>query len=176
MTPCIHHISSREHASFNPVPTTPCSTPQTPPRPVHRYLSYSSAGNYTPDSTPVCSDDEEEEDFQTVPLDDENWISEITPDRTSCIHEHGLPHGLCQYPCPYMNYGPISYMDSLDLSDISDFEDYMVTSSDEELPRMEEVPYSHRTLVCLNICFNLLLNYNILYLYELSLKEHYHSY
>ena len=28
-----------------------------------------------------------------------------------------------------------------DLSDISDYEDYMVTSSDEELPGMEEVPY-----------------------------------
>ena len=32
-TPRIHHVSSMEHASFNPVPTTPCSTPQTPPRP-----------------------------------------------------------------------------------------------------------------------------------------------
>ena len=32
-----------------------------------------------------------------------------------------------------------SYMDSLDLSDISDYEDYMVTSSDEEIPGMEEV-------------------------------------
>ena len=29
-TPHIHHISSMEHASFNPVTTTPCSTPQTP--------------------------------------------------------------------------------------------------------------------------------------------------
>ena len=34
-----------------------------------------------------------------------------------------------------------SYMDSLDLSDILDYEDYMVTSSDEEIPGMEEVPY-----------------------------------
>ena len=42
-TPCIHHISSIEHASFNPVHTTPCNTvtmtphssPQTPIRPVH---------------------------------------------------------------------------------------------------------------------------------------------
>ena len=30
-----------------------------------------------------------------------------------------------------MNYETISYMDSLHLSDISDYEDYMVTSSDE---------------------------------------------
>ena len=28
-----------------------------------------------------------------------------------------------------------------DLSDILDYEDYMVTSSDEEIPGMEEVPY-----------------------------------
>ena len=76
-TPCIHHISSLEHASFNPVTTTPHSTPQTPPRPVCRCLSFSSVDNYTPNSTPVYSDssDEEEEDFQKVPLDYEHWTS-----------------------------------------------------------------------------------------------------
>ena len=111
-----------------------------------------------------------------VPLDYEHWTSEETPERTLRIHEHGLPHGLCQYPCPYVNYDTISYMDSLDLSDISDCEDYMVTSSDEEIPGMEEVPYWYRTLVCLNICFTLLLDYNIIYLCKLSLKEQYHSY
>ena len=63
-TPHIHHISSMEHASFNPVATIPHSTPQTPPRPVHRCLSFSSADNYTPASTPVCSDSsDDEEDF-----------------------------------------------------------------------------------------------------------------
>ena len=131
-----------EHASFNPVTTTPSSTPQTTPRPVHRCLSFSSADNYTPDSTPVCSDssDEEEEDFQMVPLDDEHWTSEETPERTFCIHKHGLPHGLCQYPCPYNN-NTNSYMDILDLSDISDYEDYMVTSSDEEILGKDKVPY-----------------------------------
>ena len=76
---------------------------------------FSSADIYTPDSTPVCSDSsDDEEDFQMVPLDDEHWTSEETPERTLCIHEHGLPHGLCQYPCPYMNYETISYMDSLE--------------------------------------------------------------
>ena len=42
-TPCINHISSLEHMSFNPAHTTPCNTvtmtpqssPQTPTRPVH---------------------------------------------------------------------------------------------------------------------------------------------
>ena len=73
-----------EHTSFNPVTTTPCSTvtttphstPQTPPRPVCRHLSFSSDDDHAPDSTPVCSDSsDEEEDFQTVPLDDEHWTS-----------------------------------------------------------------------------------------------------
>ena len=142
-TPCIHHVSSMEHASFDPAPTTPCSTPQTPPRPVCRCLSFSSPNSYTLDNTPECSEssEDEEEDFQMVPLDNEHWISEETPERTLCIHEHGLPHGLCPYPCPYANYQMPSYMDSLDLSDILDYEDYMVTSSNEEIPGMEEMPY-----------------------------------
>ena len=91
-----------------------------------------------PDSIPVQSDssDEEEEDYQTVPLDDEHWTL-----KDFCIHKNGLPHNSCQYPCPYGSNDTASCMDSLDLSDISDYEDYMVTSSDEELPGMEEVPY-----------------------------------
>ena len=62
-TPCIHHVSSMEHASFNPVSTTPHSTvtitprgtPQTPPRPVCWCLSFSSDNDQDPDSTPVYS-------------------------------------------------------------------------------------------------------------------------
>ena len=130
-----------DHASFNPVITSH-STSQTPPRTVHRCFSFSSADTCIPDSAQVCSDHSDgEEDFQMVPLDVKHWTSEETPDRTLCIHEHGLLHGLFQYPCPYVNYNTLSYMDSLDLSDISDYEDYMVTSSDEEIPGMEEVPY-----------------------------------
>ena len=65
-TPHIHHVSSMEHTSFNPVLTTSHSTPQTLPRPVHRCLSFSSADSYTPDSTPLCSNssEDEEEDFR----------------------------------------------------------------------------------------------------------------
>ena len=149
-TPCIHHISSMEHASFNPVSTTscstviitPCGTPQTPTRPVCRCLSFSSDNDQDPDSTPVYSySSDDEEDFQTVPLDDEHWTSEEMPQRTFCIHEQGLPHNLCQYPCPYGSNNIPSYMDSLDLSDILDYEDYMITSSDEDIPGMGEVSY-----------------------------------
>ena len=140
-TPIIHYVSSMKHTSFNPAPVTPCSTPQTPPRSVCRCLSFSSADNNTPDSTPECSEEDEEEDFQMVHLDDEHWTSEETPERTLCIHEHGLPHGLCPYPCPYANYQMPSYMDSLDLSDISDYKDYMVTSSNEDIPAFKDTPY-----------------------------------
>ena len=121
---------------------------QTPPRPVHRQLSFGPADIPTPlgsEPTPICIDssdeDKKEEDFQMVPLDNDHGTAEEISKRTLCVHENGLPHGLCQFPCPYMNYGTVSYMDSLDLSDISDFEDYMVTSSDEDIPGMEEMPY-----------------------------------
>ena len=80
--PHIHHVSSMEHASFNLVSTTPCSTvtitpcsmPQIPPRPVHRCLSFSFDNNQDPDNTPVYSNrSNDKEDFQMVPLDDEHW-------------------------------------------------------------------------------------------------------
>ena len=145
-TPRIHHVFSMKHASFDPAPVTPQNMPWTPPRPVCRWLSSSSP------STPRCSEDaEEEEDFQTVPLNDEHWTSEEIPERTLCIHEHGLPHGYCPYPCPYANYQMPSYIDSLDLSDILDFEDYMVTSSNEDIPAFEDMPYWETLWFDLNI-------------------------
>ena len=97
----------------------------------------------TPAGTQVCleEDKEEEEDFQMVPLDDEHWTTKEVPNRTLCIHEHALPHGLCLYPCPYANYLLPSYADSLDLSDISDFEDIMIMSSNEDVPALLDMPY-----------------------------------
>ena len=63
------------------------------------------------------------------------------PERTFYIHENGLPNNICQHPYPYGSTDTVSYMDSLDLSDILDYEDYMMTTNDEELLGMEEVPY-----------------------------------
>ena len=34
------------------------------------------------------AEEEVEEDFQTVPLDEEHWDMEEIPDRPLCIHEH----------------------------------------------------------------------------------------
>ena len=83
----------------------------------------------------------EEEDFQTVPLNDEHWDMEEIPDRHLCIHEHSLPHWLCPYPCPYLDYQTSSYYDTLDLSDIFKFEDLMTTSSDEDIPGLKDIGY-----------------------------------
>ena len=97
----------------------------------------------TPRATPADAQVylEEQEDFQMVPLDDEHWTTEEVPDRTLCIHKHALLHGLCLYLCPYANYLLPSYTNSMDLSDISDFKDIMMTSSHEDIPALEDVPY-----------------------------------
>ena len=152
--PRIHHVSSIEHALFNPNPVMPQNMFQTPPRPVCRQLLFSLSDDRdtsgdapptpraTPAGTPVClEEDEEEEDFQTVPLDDEHWTTKEVPHRTLCIHEHALPHRLCPYPCPYVNYLLPSYTDSMDLSNISNFEDNMITSSDKDIAALEDIPY-----------------------------------
>ena len=55
--------------------------------------------------------------------------------------QHALPHRLCPYPCPYAKYLLPSYTDTMDLSDISDFEDIMIMSSKEDIPTREDVQY-----------------------------------
>ena len=152
--PCIHHVSSIEHASFDPAHSTPhrpvtsaSDLTHSPARPVHHHLSFSSdhdpmdTSNSSSDTTPESSDIEDE-DFLTVPMDNEHWTTELAPERTFCIHENGLPNNACSYPCPYRSNNTVSYIDSLDLSDVSDLEDhFLTTSNEEELPGLEEVPY-----------------------------------
>ena len=136
------------------MPCCPTTSPHydtqpTSPRPVCHHLTFLSdslESNQDPDTSSDSSQDsssDEEEDFQTVPIDDEHWITEMVPERTFCIHDDGIPNNVCQYPCPYgNNNNSVSYMDSLEISNISDYEDYMMTTSNnEELPGLEEVPY-----------------------------------
>ena len=85
-------------------------------------------------------DDLEEEDFLTVDLNDEHQITDPVPDRLLCIHEHLQPHSLCPYPFPCStDSASVSYQDTLDLSDISNFEDVMTTSSDKDIPALDDV-------------------------------------
>ena len=95
----------------------------------------SSSSNTSPEALDI-----EEEDFQMVPMDDEHWTTELAPERTFCIHKNGLPNNICSYPCPYgPNNNTVSYIDILDLSDVSDLEDrFLTTSDEEELPGLEE--------------------------------------
>ena len=109
--PKIHHISSVKNSSFDPDSATTCSTTQSHLRLVCRQLTYScsdesdtseeetlTALRATPDAQ-VYLEEDEEEDFQMVPLDDEHWTTEEVPDRTLCIHEHASLQGLFPYPC-----------------------------------------------------------------------------
>ena len=92
-------------------------------------------------NTYVTLEAEEEDDFQTVQLDDEQWDMEEIPDNHLCINEHSLPHRLCPYPCLYLVYQTSLYYDTLDLSDISEYEDLMTASSDEDIPALEDIGY-----------------------------------
>ena len=90
----------------------------------------------------ICDDlEEEEEDFQKVSLEDYHWTMEEIPDQPLYIHEHSVLHELCPYPWSYLGYTSSSYYNTLDLSDISKFEDLMTTSSDEDIPALDDVGY-----------------------------------
>ena len=101
----IHLMSSIKNASFDPDPVTPHSTIQSHLRPEHRWLTYSFSDDCdaseetppvpraTPTDAQVYLEEDEEKDFQTVPLDDEHWTTEEAPDGKLCIHEHALLKG-----------------------------------------------------------------------------------
>ena len=87
-TTCIHHVSSMEHASFDPTHTTPCcpantpcyDTQHSPLRPVCCCLSFSS--DQVQDTSPVC-------------MDTSNSSRDATPDpsddEASSNEDEGLP-------------------------------------------------------------------------------------
>ena len=89
----------------------------------------------------------EEEDFPTAPLDDDILLEHPIPDRHLCIHEQSQPHYQCSYPCPYTLDLPYSapedahapYYKMMDLCDISAVQDVMTTTSDEDIPDLEDV-------------------------------------
>ena len=121
----IHHVSSDENISFNPSIPHTTATSQLNHKPVHCCLSFSNSDNedissvhslsHTSTSLPLHSmcfdkspaksvyttwdnlEEEEEQGFQTVTLDDDHWITDPVPDRCLCIHEHSQPHSLCCY-------------------------------------------------------------------------------
>ena len=153
----IHHVYCDENICFNPSTPSTTATSQSNCKPVYHHLSFSNSDDEDNSTslplTPIgfaksptmiisttCADSqEEEEDFQTVALDDKHWITDPVPNRCLCIHEHSQPHSLCCYQCPHMDSTPALYQDTLDLSDNSDFKDVMTTSSDKDIPALEDV-------------------------------------
>ena len=87
------------------------------------------------------------QDFPTAPLDDDIELEDPVPDRHLCIHEQTQPHFLCSYPCQYSldllpstpEDAPTSFYETMDLSDISDLQDVITTTSDEEIPALEDI-------------------------------------
>ena len=95
--------------------------------------------------TSAEAEEDEEECFPTLPLDDDVWMEELVTDRNLCIHEHSQPHDLCPYPCPYSldqlhltpEYAPTPQY--LKLSNIFDFHNVITTASDNDIPTLEDV-------------------------------------
>ena len=167
-TPRIHHVSSDDKISFDLVFPCSMSTRQSDHKPVQCQLSFNTPDDEdssADDIPPTCSttspqnllgftqltcykpiyttcddleENEEEEDLQRVPLEDDHWTTEEISDKHLCIHKHSVSHSLCPYPCPYMDYTSTSYQSTMDLGDISEFEDLMTTSSDEDIPGLDD--------------------------------------
>ena len=65
--------------------------------------------HHTDDSFQDATNEEEEEDFPTAPLNDDVWLEEQVPVRHSCIHEQSQPNFLYSYFCPYsLNLPPLT--------------------------------------------------------------------
>ena len=136
--------------SNNESPTTdssPLSRRAELPSPAKQHIDYPhapTAGTYHPFQDVTA---EEEEDFSTASQDDNIWLEDPVQDRHLCVHKQSQPHFLCSYPCPYsLNLPPstpedtsASYYETTDLGDISDFQDVMTTTSDEDIPDLDDV-------------------------------------
>ena len=87
-------------------------------------------------------DNDMEEHFPTVSLDDDFWMEEPVPERQLCIHEDAQ-HDLGPYPCPYnLNQQHFTQEDAvqyIDLNDIFEFTDVMVSANNDDIPSMEDI-------------------------------------
>ena len=101
----------------------------------------------TPNTDDSSQDTTAKEDLPTAPLDDDIWLEDPVPYRHLCNHEQSQPHYQCFYPCPYSldlphsapEDAPAPYYKIVDLSDISDLQDVMTTTSDEDIPDLEDI-------------------------------------
>ena len=133
--PCLWHCSTLDN---NPLQGRAESS-----SPFQHHMDY----HHT--STPNTDDSFQDAtaDFPTAWLDDNIWLEDPVPDRHLYIHEQSQPHYQCSYPCPYSldlphsapEYTTVPYYEMTDLSDISDLQDVMTTTSDEDIPDLEDM-------------------------------------
>ena len=87
----------------------------------------------------------EEGHFPTISLHDNIWLEGPVSDRHLHIHDLSQLNCECSYPCPYSLDLPFStledmpYHKMMDLTDISEFQDIIMTISDENIPDLEDV-------------------------------------
>ena len=91
-------------------------------------------------STTEEEDNDTEEHFPTISLDDNIWMEEPVPERHLCIHE---THDLCPYPCLY-SLNPLHLtqedaMQYIDLNNIFEFHDIIESASNNDVPSLEDI-------------------------------------
>ena len=164
----IHHISSKEHASFDPKPVMPCTrgTREMPCRLVCRCLTFSSS-KYDDDDTPM---DETPSPHSTPPAQHHTDTFQQSPSKCTLhtyvtleAEEKDMEEdskqchlmmnigiwmkfltGLYVFTnMPYhMDYAtPMSIYKLQDIIILSEVEDIMTTSSDEDIPPLKDIGY-----------------------------------
>ena len=104
----------------------------------------SSEGDVLAHHLPSTAEEEDdmEEHFPTVSLDDYFMIEEPVPERQLCIHE-GAQNDLCPYSCPNnLNQQHLAQEDAMqyiDLNDIFEFPNVMVSANDDDIPSLEDI-------------------------------------
>ena len=87
-------------------------------------------------------EDDGEEHFPTLSLDDDVWMEEPVPEWHLCIHENSQCN-LCPYLCPYsLSLLHLTQEDApycIDLNNIFKLPDFIVTTSNEDAPSLEDI-------------------------------------
>ena len=123
----------------------------------HYLMSTPNTEHFFTDVDSIAWDDgtsSSEENFPKAPLDDEVWSKDSIPDRQLCIHKtpHEPDHQCSYlYPCSTTTFridlpqstpqdAAVVYYEQMDFSDISsDFPDIMMTTSDYDIPDLEDI-------------------------------------
>ena len=148
---------SQDNLSFRPATPRACPSPGSL-NTVHHCLTYKEDDEPSLDPrmkdhspaddilahnfTTIEEEDEDdiEEHFLTVSLNDNFWMEEPVPERHLCIREHS--RDLCPYPCPYsLNLLHLTQEDSsqyIDPSDIFKFSDVIVSASNDDVSSLED--------------------------------------